>query len=130
MSDAIEQAVESIRDLIDIVDRPDREIFLKALNAIDELQALQSGEPVGWQFYEGGKWYYGTDMPKDHRLHTEAAGIPVRDLYTTGCGVVDVNQQLVEALLLFVQNNSVRALVPSTCEIAEEALLSAGKGGE
>jgi hypothetical protein len=39
--------------------------------------------------------------------------------------VVDVNQQLVEALLMFVQNSSVQVLVPVTCEIAEEALLSA-----
>jgi hypothetical protein len=44
--------------------------------------------------------------------------------------VVDVNQQLIDALLPFVQNSSVQALVPVTCEIAEEALLKAGKGGE
>jgi hypothetical protein len=42
--------------------------------------------------------------------------------------VVDVNQQLIDALLPFVQNSSVQALVPVTCEIAEEALLKAGKG--
>jgi hypothetical protein len=53
----------------------------------------------------------------------------------SGEAVVDVNQQLVEALLMFVQNSSVQVLVPVTCEIAEEALLSAwllsaGKGGE
>src|SRR5690606_4422839 len=38
-------------------------------------------EPVGWQFYESGKWWNGDDRIKDHRKNTEAAGVPVRDVY-------------------------------------------------
>jgi len=53
------------------------------------------------------------------------------DMYLQGLRIhlaakPQVNQQLVEALLLFVQNSSVQNLVPVTCEIAEDALLSAG----
>ena len=57
-----------------------------ALN--DELAALKDGapaqteqQPVSWQFYQDGKWWNGDDRIKDHRKNTEAAGIPVRDLY-------------------------------------------------
>jgi hypothetical protein len=38
-------------------------------------------EPVAWQFFEGGKWHNGMEV-NDHRKHTEAASVPVRDLYT------------------------------------------------
>lgn len=38
-------------------------------------------QPVSWQFYQDGKWWNGDDRIKDHRKNTEAAGIPVRDLY-------------------------------------------------
>lgn len=38
-------------------------------------------EPVGWQFYQDGKWWHGDDRIKDHRKNTEAAGYPVRDVY-------------------------------------------------
>lgn len=38
-------------------------------------------QPVSWQFYQDGKWWNGGDRIKDHRKNTEAAGIPVRDLY-------------------------------------------------
>ena len=53
------------------------------------------------------------------------------DMYLQGLRIhlaakPQVNQQLLEALLLFVQNSSVQNLVPVTCEIAEDALLSAG----
>lgn len=38
-------------------------------------------EPVGWQFYQDGKWWNGDDRIKDLRKNTEAAGYPVRDVY-------------------------------------------------
>jgi hypothetical protein len=37
--------------------------------------------PVGWQFYQDGKWWNGDDRIRDHRANTEAAGYPVRDVY-------------------------------------------------
>lgn len=53
------------------------------------VRALEAGtrpaqteqQPVSWQFYQDGKWWNGDDRIKDHRKNTEAAGIPVRDLY-------------------------------------------------
>ena len=55
--------------------------FDKAITAIKEALA-QTQEPVAWQFFEGGKWHNGMEV-NDHRKHTEAAGVPVRDLYIT-----------------------------------------------
>lgn len=40
-----------------------------------------AGVPVGWQFYQDGKWWNGDDRIRDHRANTEAAGYPVRDVY-------------------------------------------------
>ena len=37
--------------------------------------------PVGWQFYEDGKWWNGDDRSKDHRKNTEEARYPIRDVY-------------------------------------------------
>lgn len=37
-------------------------------------------EPCGWQFFQDGKWHNGMEI-NDHRANTEAAGIPVRDVY-------------------------------------------------
>ena len=37
--------------------------------------------PVGWQFYEDGKWWNGDDRIKDHRKNTEEATHPIRDVY-------------------------------------------------
>ena len=37
--------------------------------------------PVGWQFYEDGKWWNGDDRIKDHRKNTEEARYPIRDVY-------------------------------------------------
>ena len=37
-------------------------------------------EPCGWQFFQGGKWQNGMET-NNHRANTEAAGIPVRDVY-------------------------------------------------
>lgn len=51
----------------------------KAVLAARPAQTEQ--QPVSWQFYQDGKWWNGDDRIKDHRKNTEAAGIPVRDLY-------------------------------------------------
>ena len=53
----------------------------EAITAIEEALAQLEQEPVAWQFFEGGKWHNGMEV-NDHRKHTEAAGVPVRDLYT------------------------------------------------
>ena len=37
-------------------------------------------EPCGWQFYQDGKWHNGSET-NNHREHTEAAGIPTRNVY-------------------------------------------------
>lgn len=37
-------------------------------------------EPVGWQFYQDGKWHNGMET-NNHRANTESAGIPTRDVY-------------------------------------------------
>lgn len=37
-------------------------------------------EPCGWQFYAAGKWHNGMEA-NDHRVNTEAAGIPTRNVY-------------------------------------------------
>lgn len=39
------------------------------------------GAPVGWQFYQDGKWWSGDAHIKDHRKNTEDAGYPVRDVF-------------------------------------------------
>jgi hypothetical protein len=47
------------------------------------LQALAAQqEPCGWQFYQDGKWHNGMEI-NNHRANTEAAGVPVRDVYPT-----------------------------------------------
>lgn len=53
----------------------------KARSALDTRPAQTEQQPVSWQFYQDGKWWNGGDRIKDHRKNTEAAGIPVRDLY-------------------------------------------------
>lgn len=60
-------------------------------------QPTEQTEPVGWQFYDNGKWWYGDDRIKLHRKNTEAAGIPVRDIYAAPQPTPDVTA-LVEAL--------------------------------
>ncbi len=37
-------------------------------------------DACGWQFYAGGKWHTGMEV-NDHRVNTEAAGIPTRNVY-------------------------------------------------
>jgi hypothetical protein len=46
----------------------------------DERAKLAQQEPCGWQFYHLGKWHNGMET-NNHRANTEAAGIPVRDVY-------------------------------------------------
>lgn len=56
----------------------DMELALRM--AILAAPAVQ-GEPVGWQFYKGGKWWHGNDCIKGHRKNTEEAGYLTRDVY-------------------------------------------------
>ena len=91
-------------------------------------QALQSGEPVGHALACGD--------PEVTIATFNADRVPVgAKLYTTPQPVVDVNQQLVEALkaceecLMFIHGGEpLRTDVP--LKLAREALLSASKGGE
>jgi hypothetical protein len=46
------------------------------------VQHAGQGEAVGWQFLQDGKWHFGCDNVKDHRKNTEAAGFPVRDVFS------------------------------------------------
>ena len=39
------------------------------------------GEPVGWQYYQDGKWWNGDDRIHNHRKHTEEARYPIREVY-------------------------------------------------
>jgi hypothetical protein len=53
-------------------------------NPMREVQRLGQEieqKPVAWQFLQNGKWHNGTEF-HSHRKNTEAAGIPIRDLYT------------------------------------------------
>jgi hypothetical protein len=52
-------------------------------------------EPVAWQFFENGKWHYGTYL-HDHRKNTEADGYPVRDLYTSPFVFADNSPEAVD----------------------------------
>lgn len=56
-------------------------------------------EPVGWQFYQYGRWWSGDDRIKDHRKNTEEAGIPTRNVYAAPQLPPDISK-LVEALEL------------------------------
>jgi hypothetical protein len=137
MIDAIKEAIEAMDKSKPYMSAysPDRKMIDKAIAALQALQ--RSGEPVAlWSLRQLAHEHDG----KFHGPNVEHLSIPEHSLlgfanaiiakYTTPQPVVDVNQQLVEALLLFVQNSSVQGLVPVTCEIAEDALLSAGKGCE
>lgn len=39
------------------------------------------GEPVGWQYYQHGKWWSGDNLTKDQRKNIEKEGIRVRNVY-------------------------------------------------
>lgn len=49
------------------------------------IAALQAAEPAAWQFYEDGEWHSGDRKIAGYRRNTEAAGIPVRDLFALPC---------------------------------------------
>ncbi|WP_185268921.1 hypothetical protein [Halopseudomonas xiamenensis] len=57
--------------------------------AVLEQQAEQ--DPVGWQFFQDGKWWHGDDRIKNHRKNTEDAGIPTRDVYAAPPAAPDVS---------------------------------------
>jgi hypothetical protein len=53
-----------------------------AMRKVQRLGQEIEQEPVAWQFLQNGKWHNGTEF-HSHRKNTEAASVPVRDLYTT-----------------------------------------------
>lgn len=56
----------------------------KQAQRIAELeQQLSALVPCGWQFYQDGKWNNGMEV-NNHRQNTEAAGIPIRDVFAHG----------------------------------------------
>lgn len=96
-------------------------------------QAARTGGevgPVGWQFYQDGKWWHGYDRIKDHRKNTEEAGFPVRDLYATPQPYPDVSA-LVEALEDIAQWSE-RWTAPGhpVATVARKALAAHNKGTE
>lgn len=56
-------------------------------------------EPCGWQFFQDGKWHNGM-ATNNHRSNTEAAGIPVRDVYPGPAQQVEIPADVVEAAQL------------------------------
>jgi hypothetical protein len=75
------EALESTR----IIDFSVEDIvsWKKAITAFKQaLAAPTVQEPCGWQFYQDGKWHNGMEI-NNHRANTEAAGVPVRDVYPT-----------------------------------------------
>jgi hypothetical protein len=122
MSDAIKEAIEAMDKSKPYMSAysPDRKMIDKAIAA---LHALQSGEPVAWQFYQDGEWYMG--MPGFHRANTIAAGFATRDLYTTPQPVVDVNQQAIEALkecISVIEREQYDYEYRGTCAAANDAI--------
>lgn len=55
-------------------------MFGQSLSLVMEQPAPLQQEPCGWQFFQDGKWHDGMEANK-HRVNTEAAGVPVRDVY-------------------------------------------------
>jgi hypothetical protein len=61
--------------------QPEQEPKIGCVNHdCDQCKAQPEQEPCGWQFFQGGKWQNGMET-NNHRANTEAAGIPVRDVY-------------------------------------------------
>jgi len=48
--------------------------------AMQKAQPTPVQGPCGWQFYQDGKWHNGMET-HNHRANTEAAGVPVRDVF-------------------------------------------------
>lgn len=80
--------------------------------------SANGGEAVAWQFYQDGKWWNGDDSIKAHRANTEAAGIPIRELFTAPPPVA----QNVEWFFYDAENGNIEI-----CETKEEALSKAQK---
>jgi chromosome segregation ATPase len=78
-----------------------------------ELQdAPQQPAPVAWQFYEDKRWWNGDERIPNHRANTEAAGIPVRNLYTASTAMQQEIERLREALeeLLYARTDKAEAM--------------------
>jgi hypothetical protein len=111
-----------------------------AIRQLIKLQAsLQHSEstPVAWHISKDPDGDQSSHVTADGEFASSYAqmGWKVSPLYTTPQPVVDVNQQLVDALrvceecLMFIHGGEpLRTDVP--LKLAREALLSAGKGGE
>ena len=56
-------------------------VYEAAFELLELAAPAVQGGPVGWQFYQDGKWWNGGDRIKDHRKNTEEAGYPIRDVY-------------------------------------------------
>lgn len=83
----IEQALKAALAAIDLYDYTmtveESEKFAKAERLCKSaLAELEKNEPVGWQFYQDGKWCNGMDT-NNHKQNTVDAEFPVRDLYTS-----------------------------------------------
>lgn len=78
-------------------DLPDY-VYESAFELLEMAAPAVQGEPVGWQFYQDGKWWHGDDRIKDHRKNTEEAGFRVRDVYASPQPAPDVSG-LVDALV-------------------------------
>lgn len=46
------------------------------------LAEIEKCEPVAWQFFKDGVWWYG-NQDEYHKHKTYEAGLPIRNLYTT-----------------------------------------------
>lgn len=85
MSDT-QKGTESVpRELLERVTNPESEVAgrqarMELCDLLDRLAEQQDG-PVGWQFYQDGKWWNGDDRIKDHRDNTEAFGYRTRNVY-------------------------------------------------
>lgn len=83
------------------------------------LAPAQQGEsePVGWQFYQQGRWWNGDDRIKDHRKNTEEAGIPTRDVFVelTGEYHADCSNLLAEVAELRAQAGQHKLAMDAAC---------------
>ena len=140
MSDAISKAIEAMEGAINLLDIQRARYTQRLLKeSIEALQALQSGEPVAeiqeykhWLFCDNGE-RDGFEWRKRQVNNGDLLSLPHgTKLYTASQPVVDVNQQLVDALraceecLMFIHGGEpLRTDVP--LKLARAALLSAGK---
>jgi len=81
MREALECVVERFGPIESTLIFSKRMAIKKCRDALAALSQREAAEPVGWQFFQDGKWWNGSDH-NDHRKNTEEAGFPVRELYT------------------------------------------------